>query len=204
LKGSIIGLTGRAQAGKDSTGTILVGEYGYTRYAFADALKSMAAVLNPIIYFDPNDDGTVRLKQMVREEGMDAAKSHPEVRRFLQVLGTEAVRDHLGEDAWVEALKFQMTKDGNMDRQGVAYGAKVVITDVRFPNEAAWVKRAGGELWHIRRLEKVYGGLGFKPYDNGLGTDHPSEKYVDDLPADKFLVASDLTELRDEAIGALA
>lgn len=105
-----IGLTGRATSGKDSVGQILVSEYQYTRVAFADALKSMALALDPIV--DRLGQETllhpVRLHALVRADGWEAAKMNPEVRRFLQALGTEAVRDHLGEDAWIRALDLHI------------------------------------------------------------------------------------------------
>ena len=40
----IIGLTGYAQAGKDSVANSLVQNYGYTRVAFADKIKELLLV----------------------------------------------------------------------------------------------------------------------------------------------------------------
>ena len=39
-------------------------------------------------------------------------------------------------------------------------GEHVVITDVRFPNEAALVRQLGGQLWQVRRLGYDAGGTG--------------------------------------------
>lgn len=179
----IVGLTGRAQHGKDFTARVLA-EFGFKRYAFADQLKSMALVLNPYI----DSKYTLRLYQLVQDQGWDGAKENPEVRRFLQVLGTEGVREHLGEDAWVAALEKHIrddTGDPNF------YARNIVITDVRFPNEARWVTRnQGGVLWRIRRIN-----LDGTAYDNGLGADHPSEQYVDSLPVEREIVARTKEEL---------
>jgi hypothetical protein len=184
----IIGVTGRAQHGKDSTGQVLVREFDFTRYAFADQLKSMALVLNPYI----SSEYTLRLYQLVQDQGWDEAKKNPEVRRFLQVLGTEAVRDHLGQDAWVEALDKRLNDDG------LKRSDNIVITDVRFPNEAAYIHRNGGELWRVIRYES----LGMTPFDNGLG-DHPSEAFIDSLLADVEIPAITLEDLQ-EAVRELA
>lgn len=189
----IIGVTGYAKHGKDSTGKILMEEFGFKRYAFADILKSMAMVLNPII---PDMTYTRRLYQLVQDQGWDEAKKVPEVRRFLQVLGTEAVRDHIGEDAWVTALENQITEDGLLN------SGKVVITDVRFPNEADWVHSIGGVLWRITRYANPdY--FDHTPFDNGIGTDHPSEKYISSLPANREIKAHSLDDLRREVRKAM-
>lgn len=197
----IVGLTGYAQHGKDTIGQILVKEFGYKRYAFADQLKSMALVLNPLIrVVNLQDLGPldVRLAKLVEDVGWEGAKTDPEVRRFLQVLGTEAVREHLGPNAWVDALENQINKDGFLN------SGKVVITDVRFPNEAAWLQSVGGVLWRVTRVVRTEyaGGIGVEPYDNGLGKNHPSEKFIDILQAEREIVAADLSELAEEVYAA--
>jgi len=191
----LIGVTGFAQHGKDSTGQALM-KYGFRRYAFADQLKSLALALNPIVQSYPFPRHPQRLQGVVGFLGWEKAKEIGEVRRFLQVLGTEGVRDHVGENAWIEALELVLQRDGMMDRQGIAYGAKVVVTDVRFPNEADWIHRRGGELWRVKRQVKRddY----YHPFDNGIGTDHPSEQYIKELNHDRRLLASNLDELAEE------
>ena len=196
----LIGVTGYAKHGKDSIGRVLVEEYGFKRFAFADQLKSMALVLNPYV------DGkySQRLYTLVQDAGWDNAKKEPEVRRFLQVLGTEAVRDHLGEDAWVKALELVMTDEGFLGRGAIG---SAVVTDVRFPNEADWIHNKGGKLWRVSRHDKVYyggGGDGVRvPFDNGLGTDHPSERYIKQLRADVEIDAYTLTELQQKVRGLM-
>jgi hypothetical protein len=207
----LIGVTGRAQHGKDSIGRILVEQYGFQRYAFADALKSMALALDPIVktrvvsrtsynsggsrWDETYDDVThTRLRSFVDSFGWEEAKKEPEVRRFLQVLGTEGVRDHLGEDAWVRALEKRMWEDGALPK------GNAVVTDVRFPNEAAWIANMGGEVWRVKRVVWQNDAEpsqfdSYVPFDNGLGTDHPSERYVDQLPAMHEVTAADLREL---------
>lgn len=130
----IIGLSGYAQSGKDTLGSALVDNYGFTRYAFADALKEMTYRLNPIV----NGMGS-RIQEFVDTEGWETAKKHPEVRRLLQVMGTEAGRQVLGDNIWVNAV-LNKVQDQN-----------VVITDCRFPNEAQAVKDRGGFIVRVRR-----------------------------------------------------
>ena len=188
----IIGITGHAQHGKDTTGRYLVERYGFHRYAFADQLKSMALVLDPLVNSEEWGEH-VRLSRMVDYGGWDEAKKDPEVRRFLQVLGTEAVRDHLGQDSWVEALALKMEQDKVASRIAapvvdwvpLTFFEDVVVTDVRFHNEADAIRRWSGALWRVER----------PGFDNGLGTDHPSEKYVDEIIPDVTFSATSVEEL---------
>jgi hypothetical protein len=171
----LIGVTGYAQHGKDSIGQRLVEKHGFVRFAFADQLKSMALVLDPWITFDVASP--MRLSTFVAMQGgWEGAKAHGEVRRFLQVLGTEAVRDHLGEDSWVNALDLAIEQAGDP--------IDVVITDVRFPNEARYIQENEGMMVRINRLDE-----NGEVFDNGLAKDHPSEAFIESLPVDFDIVA---------------
>jgi hypothetical protein len=214
----IIGLTGFAQHGKDSVGAFLVERYGYTRFAFADQLREMAYRLNPIIdaaqrerYQDNIQSGREdvarwmdfdRLADKVDRLGWDVAKQNPEIRRTLQVLGTECVRDILGDQSWINALENRLNAFGSWSfpdsgaiilpgARSVFAGPPAVITDVRFPNEASAVRTWGGEIWRIVRT-RLNGTL----FDNGLGIDHPSEKFIDGIRADMTITAWNLDQLR--------
>ena len=184
----IIGITGRAQNGKDSVGRVLVRSYGFKRYAFADALKSMALVLDPIVHITEDYD-FVRLSEMIEDRGWEETKQMYEVRRFIQVLGTEAVRDHLGEDAWVLALLKQINQDYQWtfadDGISSTPDGNIVVTDVRFPNEVEAIKDWGGYMWRVVRPD----------HDNGVDPNHPSEAFVDHLQVDYEIVARNLNEL---------
>lgn len=130
----IIGLTGYAQSGKDTVANILVDKYGFKRIAFADRLRNVVYDINPMIGGEP-------LKIKVDVEGWDKAKQHPEVRRLLQTTGL-AIRTHVGEHSWIHAAFNDMSGSN-----------KIVITDVRFTNEADEIKSfEGSQIWRIKRL----------------------------------------------------
>lgn len=175
----IVGLTGYAQHGKDSLGKLFV-EAGYTKMAFADALRKCVATLNPIVGVD---HGTpITYIELLDSVGYEEAKKNPEVRRLLQVFGTEVARDILGEDTWVNALAKAWFEAGRPN---------LVITDVRFPNEADFVHRNGGLLVEVIRLNEDG-----TPFDNGIGIDHPSERFIRSLPVDSGIVAANVGELK--------
>ncbi len=145
--GALIGLTGVARAGKDTVGQILIEERTFTRVSFADKLRAVALGADPYVQLNSPDitDGTERpiferLSQVVEVVGWERAKEQADVRRLLQRLGTEGVRNNLGDSTWVDAAMADLEP-----------GGKYVFTDVRFPNEAAAIRWAGGEVWRIVR-----------------------------------------------------
>ena len=136
----IIAITGLAGHGKDTVGTFL-NLIGFQQYAFADSLKEDLLKLNP--YAGLSKTGMVRLGQIVQTVGWTEAKKNPEVRRLLQVYGTEVIRHSFDQNVWVDRLSTKIFK---------AKSRKVVITDLRFVNEARWVHDTmGGEIWRVVR-----------------------------------------------------
>ncbi|WP_432157772.1 hypothetical protein [Streptomyces sp. bgisy153] len=144
-----VGIIGRARSGKDTAGRYFVDGHGYRRVALADPLKEAALRLDPYVhaytsFCDEYDHETseVRLSKVVKTEGWERAKDYPEVRRILQEFGA-SIRA-IDEDFWLRAA-LKRTQEIN------DYGVPVVITDVRYRNEAASLVRAGFHLIHIDR-----------------------------------------------------
>lgn len=125
----VIALTGAKRAGKDTVASYLVKEYGFTRVAFADPLREHIYTLNPIIHItydiQTGVQGPIRLAEYVDLNGWDKAKELPEVRRLLQVYGTEVVRDQIDPDLWINLAMAKIRK----------INGPVVVTDMRFKNE---------------------------------------------------------------------
>lgn len=130
MSSPLVGLVGYAQAGKDT----FAGFLGYRRIAFADALKAAALVANPFIIETADS-----LAKTVDHLGWEQSKKCPTVREFLQNFGM-GIREHVGEDAWVDAA----FKDYDPT-------VPTVITDVRFPNEIARIRSLGGIIVRIDR-----------------------------------------------------
>lgn len=133
---ALIGLVGNKGAGKSSVGNILAYHYNYNQVAFADPLKAMLIEVNPRL------DGDY-LNNIIRAEGWDKAKNErASVRRAMQVLGS-AVRS-LDEDYWVRIGESSISWKQAGRRA-------VVVTDVRYENEAQAIRSAGGMLWRVVR-----------------------------------------------------
>ena len=146
----IIGLSGYARSGKDTVAELLVLNYGFKRLAFADGIREALLALNPILF-----DGT-RLNELVSMYGWEIAKGKDEVRRLLQVMGTEVGRKLINEDVWVWLLFNKVNTD-----------ERIIIPDVRFPNEARMIEQQGGEVWRINR------------HNHSAVNDHISEHALD-------------------------
>ncbi|MEI7614947.1 MAG: hypothetical protein WCK63_18760 [Betaproteobacteria bacterium] len=97
------------------------------------------------------------------------------VREFLQKLGTEAIRNGLHTNAWVNALMSDYVTFTAVDKDNVMTHLNYfdwIITDTRFPNELKAVKDKGGITIQVRRGPKPTGPL------------HPSETALDDAEFD--------------------
>ncbi len=165
----IIGLSGYAQSGKDTVASYLMKEHGFIRIAFADNIRRILYDMNPMIGPEP-------LQVKVDVDGWDAAKQHPEVRRLLQVLGVSA-RNHIDSEVWINSALDRVMND------------RIVITDVRFLNEARAIKERGGEIWRIERpgVDAVNG--------------HISETEMDTYKYDQTLInEASLTHLYNQVL----
>jgi len=131
----LIGIAGPARSGKDTVAWHLCREYGFMRTAFADQLK---AILLPLFGWDE------RHKNGYLKEEVDPYWGFSP-RQAYQKFGTEFGRA-LNPDLWVLMMHHQLQH----------YGNRVVISDVRFPNEANYVRR-NGILVHVFRQLKYRG-----------------------------------------------
>lgn len=131
----LVGLCGAAGVGKDTVAEVLVREHGFRRMAFADPIKdALAAMLGGLFLTRAHSHDNKELPI----EGLGVS-----YRMLVQTLGTEWGRQMIGEDFWVAILRRRLAIE-------VDATTPVVVSDVRFANEAAWV-REFGVLWHIRR-----------------------------------------------------
>lgn len=131
----LIGLTGRAGCGKDTVADHLESKRRFRRESFAAPLYAgLAAMTGYSIGYLQNRER--------KEDSLPHVGRSP--RYLLQTLGTEWGRNLVHTDLWLLLAEQRVIRlrDLNCD---------VVITDVRFENEATWLRNMGGELWHIHR-----------------------------------------------------
>lgn len=129
-KFDLIGIHGAARSGKDTLGSMILERCDSYRYSFASPVYAMARAFG-LTDFDFSDAHKER--PIPRMGGKSP-------RYILQTLGTEWGRQLIDEDVWVQAA----------ERAYEAGGRGMVVTDVRFQNEADWVRKHG-TLIHIQR-----------------------------------------------------
>ena len=148
----LIGLTGLAGTGKDTVRAALEAHHGYEGIAFADPIRHMLARL--LTYTgEPLDWMTSRA---LKEQTIPAIGQS--YRQLAQTLGTEWGRTCNGNDFWLRMAGERINAVTAIDEQDRldtlnvdAVPTRFVISDVRFVNEAKWVKARGGVIWHIVR-----------------------------------------------------
>lgn len=132
---TVIGLHGHARAGKDTVANFILSHRGGYLYSFADPIRAMLVPLG-INMSDP-------YWQARKEDVIPALGVSP--RRLMQTLGTEWGRQIINPDLWLILAKQRLLN----------FGPGMVIADVRFENEASWVRSQGGRVIHIERPNNV-------------------------------------------------
>lgn len=139
----ILGLAGPARSGKDSVAEHMALKHGMganklvMTYALADPIRKAAAAMFGLDYFEFTGENPDR------EVVNDFWGISPRV--MLQKLGTECGREVFRQDIWLKRAELELA-------HAEAGGAEVfVISDIRFENEADWIRKQGGFIWHINR-----------------------------------------------------
>lgn len=139
----IIGIAGRARTGKSTAAAYLQAEYGLYPMAFAEPIKRglRAMIESHEWVFEES-----------RKEHSPFAGLPVSMRELMQRLGDWGREIH--PDFWVRAAMARWTAlcaafDTGMASPGVLCGA--VFADVRYENEAFWIRSQGGFMIHLRR-----------------------------------------------------
>ena len=184
--GHIIGISGKGRSGKTTVAEYLQKVYGYEETSFAVPLKE--AVIRALAKNPPPAHTELEEPAWRRLIYHDRT---PFTRWLLQFIGTEIVRDEIDVEHWVKAWM----------KDNVGRGTKLVVPDVRFPNEVRAIRHLGGEIWRVVRTDDFGGGI-------ESGADHRSETQLDDFTPDYLLEApsgiENLYRLTDERMGAIA
>lgn len=168
----LIGLTGPARSGKDTAADVLK-DNGFHRYALASPLKKGLRVMLGLNLY--HTDGELKEEPIAALGGVTP-------RKLMQTLGTEWARHNIHDDVWLWLAEAEWRR-----QQEISYRPGMVITDVRFENEAKFIRDRGGEVWHIER-----------PGYAGSVSHHVSENGVPYQPGDQRIVNSgSLDELQD-------
>ena len=159
MKPLLIGLTGKAKVGKDTSGHYLNRHHGFELYALAWPLKSGIEAmfdLSPSVWTQDNKEAVIPW----------LGKSP---RQLMQSLGTEWGRQLVHPDIWVRAMLHRWDMVRTMDPP------RLCVMDVRFDNEAEAIRLRGGVVVKIIRP------------DAPAVEPHSSEAGVSDAHIDHFI-----------------
>lgn len=135
MKRIIIGITGLARSGKTTAANFLVEENEFRVISFADPVKAVCASVFQI----PKECFEVGDRNIIQPGfGMS-------YRAMLQELGTDLVRCQIDPDFWVKIASYALSK--------LPVTIPVVIPDVRFENEATWIREQSGIIIRLVRKE---------------------------------------------------
>lgn len=160
----IIGIAGKAGSGKDTFANALIKKYSVKRDTLAAPIKRFVQDV-----FRVEWDIVDGLTKEGREQREKELSNWPgwTVRKLLQFIGTELMRNNIEKDIWVRSVILRMNEKPKTNW---------IVTDVRFPNEMDGLRNAYGKdfvmVKVVRNSVKELNGI----------KNHESEAY--DLPAD--------------------
>lgn len=139
----IIGICGLIGAGKDTIADYLVNIHEFRRESFAGTLKDAVAA---VFGWDRLMlEGRTRASRAWRETAdtwwSERLGCEITPRWVLQFWGTEVCRRGFHDDIWIASLENKLRTSGD----------NVVISDCRFPNEIAAIRRSGGSVIRVVR-----------------------------------------------------
>lgn len=133
---TIIGIAGLARHGKDTLAQYLVQNHGFHQLAFADPIVDGIISMLDV----PVEYRTTRKEDVIPELGFS-------YRKAAQTLGTEWGRNLLDPDIWIKVMRNRINEMADLND-------RIVISDVRFDNEAKWLRaQEDGHVWHVYRPE---------------------------------------------------
>ena len=169
----LIGICGAAGSGKDEVASVLVGEFGYIRNKFADPLYEMVAAMTGYTVSQLQD-------RRLKEKPISLLDSKTP-RQLLQTLGTDWGRTMVHSEVWIRSVQRRVER-------ALEDGRHSVITDLRFDNEAEWIRSLGGQVWRVDRAV---------PEDVACLSPHSSERGIRNDLVDRVIEnGSTLEDLR--------
>lgn len=187
---NLIGIAGPARSGKDTVANILRDEYGYQIDAFAKPIKDTIRSLFAL--------SARHIEGDLKETPLPGWGKSP--RYLMQTFGTEWGRNLVDPSIWVTHAGYrwqdlQSREAANdyhrrhCDRPAPRSVRGMILTDVRFENEADWIRKAGGTIVHV-----------FRPNAPKVEA-HSSEAGIVSRKRDLSIANdSDLDELREHVI----
>lgn len=152
----IVGITGKKYHGKDTVANYLKEKYNFECYAFAEPIKEICKSV-----FGFTDEQLYGSQKETIDEYWGKSP-----RYFFQTIGTDLFRNHIDSEIWIKSLQKKIENKSE----------NVVVSDVRFKNEADCILKKKGKIVKvIRNTDHIQ--------DN-----HTSETELDEIKPDYILL----------------
>ena len=156
----LLGIHGPLNGGKDTITNYLTSNFYVRKYAFADPIKESLKAIFGFSDLEMSD-------RIQKEKVNDFWGISP--RYAAQKLGTEFGRNLIHKDIWIKKAEQVLNQSE----------VPLIISDVRYDNEADWIRSLGGKILHIKididKDEKYNhtseGGIQFKEGDFTIEND---------------------------------
>lgn len=178
LRPVLIGLNSPCmESGKSTLAERLVDKHGFHLVSFADPVKEMLTSLLRAMSYDEKHIHRLLYEDLKHTPIPPFGRT---AREMMQTLGTEWGRDLVHPNLWVHLAARKIERL-------LSEGTRVVVDDVRLPNEAACVLSLGGAMYRITRPSA-------QKYN-----DHRSEGGLDNLGLPEVTNAGTVEELHESA-----
>lgn len=155
----LIGITGKAHTGKDTLAHHLRDKHGHAIIRFAGPLYSALSALFGV---------SVEYLERHKDDEDFQGTGIP-FRRYIQTLGTEWGRNMIHENFWIGLAETTVKQYRRIEGADLP----VVVVDIRYENEAAWVREQGGLVIQLHRFAAppIPGAEGRHDSESGIAFD---------------------------------
>lgn len=145
---AIVCFVGFASSGKDEAARVLIEQHEYHGYSFAESLKDTLATIFcwSRSMLSGNTPESREWRETVDQWWADRLNIPNFTPRWaMQNIGTDIMRKHFNNDIWI------LNTERKLSLTHAIHNNRIVISDGRFPNELAMVRRLGGKIIRIKR-----------------------------------------------------
>lgn len=129
----LIGMAGKMGSGKSSVSDCFVKNNNFVKLSFAKPLKDSLVLLTGLDISNFTD-------MEKKEVPIPGVGKSP--RELMQLMATDFIREMVNYDFWLWRMGQSISKFSDRD---------IIIDDVRFENEANFIRSNGGKIVHIKR-----------------------------------------------------
>lgn len=197
----VIGICGKAGSGKTTVANYLVNKYKVGKISFATPIRKMLYPVIENLYIDRSDQEIEDVLYKNKGKEIDALGTSP--RKLMQDIGA-LMRDY-NEDVFVnlaqktlEGVEELNEVLGRIVAEGIfqVRSSTYVIDDLRYDNEARWIKDSGGLIFRLNRPEDQLRKVPKHHSENGVSDEYVDHEFHNDSNVNEIAdIAADIAKI---------